>query len=71
MITHAETINNSFNTLPLFMFSFQPSQVHNMLALILDPHYKKLGLVIQYVGKQRVFHIASKYDKKVLFSFLL
>jgi hypothetical protein len=71
MITHAETINSSFGTLPLFMFSFQPSKVHSMLALILDPHDKKLGLVIQYVGKQRTFHITSKYDKKVLFSFLL
>jgi hypothetical protein len=71
MITYAKTINNSFGTLLLFMFSFQPSKVHNILALILDPHYKKLGLVIQYVGKQRAFHNASKYDRKVLFLFLV
>jgi len=54
-----------------FMFFFQPSKVHNMLALMLDPHYKGLGLVIRYVGKQRVFHVIDKYDKEVLFLLFL
>ncbi len=38
-----------------------------MLALMLDSEYKGLGLVIDYVGKQRAFHIAKEYDRKVLF----
>ncbi len=52
-----------------FMLSFQPSKVHNMLAFMLDPQYKGLGLVIWYVGKQMALHIVGEYDRKVLFPF--
>jgi hypothetical protein len=38
-----------------------------MLALTLDPHYKGFEFVIQYVGKQRAFHVIDKYDKEVFF----
>jgi hypothetical protein len=46
-----------------FMLSFQPNKAHNLLTLMLDFQYKGLRLVIQYVGKQNAFHIASEYDK--------
>jgi hypothetical protein len=46
------------------MFSFQPNKVHNMLALILNLHDKKLGLVIQYVGKQGLFILQANMIKK-------
>jgi hypothetical protein len=49
------------------MFSFQHSKAHNMLALMLDSEYKGLGLVIDYVGKQRAFHIVGDYDREALF----
>jgi hypothetical protein len=42
-----------------------------MLALMLDPCFKGLGLVIQYVGKERTLQVASDYDTQVLFSFLV
>ncbi len=29
----------------------------------LDPHYKSLGLVIQYVGKEMGFRIVGEHDK--------
>ncbi len=54
-----------------FMFFFQPSKGHNMLALMLDPHYKGLGLVIQYVGKQKVFHVIDKYGRRYYFAISL
>jgi len=41
-----------------------------MLAIMLDPHYKGLGVVIQYVGKNRAFQIVGEYDKLVLFALL-
>ncbi len=53
-----------------FMLSFQPNKVHNMLAFMLDPQYKGLGLVVWYVGKQMALHIVGEYDIKVLFPFL-
>jgi hypothetical protein len=45
-----------------FFLSFQPYKIHNMLALMLNPQYKGLGLVIQYVGKEQAFQILGEYD---------
>ncbi len=38
---------------------------------MLDPWYKGLGLVINYVGKERTLWIARKYDRQVLFPLLV
>jgi len=54
-----------------FMVFFQKAKAHNMLAMILNLRFKGLGLVIQYVGKERIVHIASEYDHQVSFRFLI
>jgi hypothetical protein len=41
-----------------------------MLTMMLEPHYKGLGLVIQNGGKERALQIASEYDRAILFSLL-
>jgi hypothetical protein len=43
-------IKNPFFSL---MLPFQKNQSSDMLALMFNPCYKVLGLVIQYVGKER------------------
>jgi len=45
-----------------FMASFPKAKIHDMLAMMLDPRFKGLGLVIQYVGKERALHIVREYD---------
>jgi hypothetical protein len=45
-----------------FMLSFQMPKTHNVLCMMLDPHYKDLGLVIQFVGKERALQIVNEYD---------
>jgi hypothetical protein len=45
------------------MLGFQHYTAHNMLAMMLDLHYKGLGVVIQYVCKNRAFQIVGEYDK--------
>ncbi len=40
-----------------FMLFFQHYNVHNMLAMMLDPHYKGLGVVMQFVGKENILHV--------------
>ncbi len=52
------------------MASFQKAKVPNMLAMMLDPRFKGLLFVIQYVGKERTLHIVGEYDYHVLFPFL-
>jgi hypothetical protein len=42
------------------MSSFQPSKVQNMLALMLDPQYKGLGLVIQLLISKKLFILQMK-----------
>ncbi len=32
-----------------FVFSFQEARAHNMLCMMLNLHYKTLGLIIRYV----------------------
>ncbi len=54
-----------------FMASFQKAKAHNMLAVMLNPCFKGLGLVIQYVGKERTLHIVGEYDCHVLFPFII
>jgi hypothetical protein len=38
---------------------------------MLDPHFKGLGLVIQYVGKEKVHLIIDEYDRYDLFPLLV
>jgi hypothetical protein len=45
-----------------FLLNFQPCKIDNMLTLMLDPQYKGLRLVIQYVGKEHAFKILGEYD---------
>jgi hypothetical protein len=50
----------------LFMLCSQFHKVHNMLAMMLDSHYKGLGLVIQYFGKERALQ-SREYDRAIFF----
>jgi hypothetical protein len=59
---HAKTRFTSFGFLS-FMIYFQTYKAHNMLAMMLNPHYKSLGLVIQYFGKEMTFQNVSEHDK--------
>ncbi len=54
-----------------FFLSFQECKAHNMLSMMLNPHFKGLGLVIQYVGKEKVALIVGEYDRYVLFPLLV
>jgi hypothetical protein len=53
------------------MASFQKAKTHNMLAMMLHPCFKGLGLVIQYVGKEKTLHMVGEYDRQVLFPLII
>jgi hypothetical protein len=42
-----------------------------MLNLMLDPRFKGLGPIIQYVGKEEAHLLIGEYDKYVLFLWLV
>jgi hypothetical protein len=50
-----------------FLLSFQECKVHNMSSMMLDPHFKGLRLVVQYVGKEKAALIVGECDRYVLF----
>jgi hypothetical protein len=49
-----------------FMDSFKLFKTHNMLALMIDPRFKDLNLVGNYVGQASTTEIASAYDTHFL-----
>jgi hypothetical protein len=52
------------------MVSFQKTKVH-MLAILLNPCYKGLKLVIQFVNKEKTLQIANEYDEQALLSLIV
>jgi hypothetical protein len=58
------------NPFLLFMVSFQKTKIH-VLAILLNPCYKGLKLVIQYVNKEKTLQIANEYDEQTLFSLIV
>jgi hypothetical protein len=45
---------------------FQPTKAHNMIVLILDPRFKDLSLVRDYVGHTFAIEITTTYDVNFL-----
>ncbi len=54
-----------------FLRAFDSFQVHNMLALMLDPHYKSLRVSENYVGHGNAIHLTLEYDMKEVIPFLI
>jgi len=49
-----------------FMDCFKLSKAHNMVALMLDPWFKDLSLMGDYVGHSSVIEISVAYDREFL-----
>lgn len=49
-----------------FTVSYSAKHAHNMLALMLDPRYKGLRLVKDYVGRDRALQVVSETDTNAL-----
>ncbi len=49
----------------LFLQAFDSQNVHNMIAIMLDPHFKSLQVVENYEGHEEAIHFAFEYDAKV------
>jgi hypothetical protein len=45
-----------------FVSSFQPRHVHNMLVFMLEPHFKNLQSIKNYVGLELAMQVATNYD---------
>jgi hypothetical protein len=49
-----------------FSSTFNVSKVHNMLVLILDPHFKSFDAMKVVVGSANVIQTVVEYDTKTL-----
>jgi hypothetical protein len=54
-----------------FARTFDAGKAHNMLALILDPRFKDLEVILKYVGHDVAKQVVDKFDSKVLVPLLL
>lgn len=49
-----------------FLFFFQTYKTHKYVGNDVRFHYKGLGLVIQYVGKDKTIQVVDEYDRQIL-----
>jgi hypothetical protein len=54
-----------------FSSTYIHSKAHNMLYIVLDPYFKKLKAIRDYVGNSIAIDVVAKYDDKVVYLLLL
>ena len=54
-----------------FSLQFVADRAHNMLSLMLDPRFKGLEYVIQYMGVAAAKQVVEDYDRKILIPYLV
>jgi hypothetical protein len=47
-----------------FLKALDSYQIHNMLALMLDPHFNFSKIIKSFVGCENVIQLTIEYDKK-------
>ncbi len=55
----------------LILKTFDPKNVHNMFAIMLDPHFKSLWVTKNYVGCEESICVAFEYDVKTMIPLLM
>jgi hypothetical protein len=54
-----------------FASTFSFSKAHNMLVLILDPHFKSFDVMKVVVGRAKMIQMVVEYDTKTLMPLLM
>ncbi len=54
-----------------FSTSFDALWAHNMMAIMLDPHFNAFWIVENLVGHKNAIRLASKYDDKIVIPLLM
>ncbi len=54
-----------------FLMSLDAHQVHNMMVIMLDTHFKALRIVESLVGCENVIQLTFEYDAKVVILLLM
>jgi len=54
-----------------FASTLSANKVHNMLVLILDPHFKSIDAMKVVVGRAKMMQMVAEYDTKTLMPLLV
>jgi len=54
-----------------FTFFYNANKAHNMLTLMLEPHFLPFDMVKAFIGQAKVIQIVVKYDSKILLPLLV
>jgi hypothetical protein len=54
-----------------FFNAFYFHQIHNMLALMLDPSFKSLQVMKSFLGHNNAIHLIIEYDVKEVIPFMM
>jgi len=53
-----------------FAESFSRERAHNMVALMLDPHFKSMDCIMDYIGNNQAAILMQQYDELVVMPLL-
>ncbi len=54
-----------------FALTYNQAKVHNMLAIMLDPHFKNMKVILDFVGHAHAIQIVTNYDINIVCPLLL
>jgi hypothetical protein len=54
-----------------FLRTFDGGQAHNMMAIMLDMHFKSLCVVENLLGRGNAIQLAIEYDARIVISLLM
>jgi hypothetical protein len=54
-----------------FFFAYILAKAHNMLVIMLEPHFKNMKIICDFMGDTLVVQIVAKYDIDILCVFLV
>ncbi len=54
-----------------FSQSYITTKAHNMLAIMLDPHFKNMKVTWDFVGDSLALQVVAEYDVKIVYPLLV
>jgi hypothetical protein len=54
-----------------FFFAYNLAKAHNMLVIMLEPHFKNMKIICDFMSDTLVVQIVAKYDTNILCVFFV
>jgi hypothetical protein len=62
---------NALGPFLAFFESYITTKAHNMLVIMLDPHFKNMKVIPIFLSDSLTFQVVAKYDVKIVYPLLV